>query len=148
MARPFGTFKYRTADELEKAIDEYFDICDGKPLRDEDGSIVFDKHGNPKYTTVPEPYTIEGLALYLDVTPQTISNYAKNEDYFDTINRARMKCLAYLSKRTLDKDGVQGARFLLTNNSERMGGLKYAERQEMSIDGNLVCFNGADQLED
>ena len=59
-----------------------------------------------------------------------------------------MKCLAYLSKRTLDKDGVQGARFLLTNNSERMGGLKYAERQEMSIDGNLVCFNGADQLED
>ena len=140
MARPFGTFKYRSVDELEKAIDEYFELCSGKPLRDDDGVILLDKNGNPRYIEVPEPPTIEGLALHLDVTPQTISNYAKNEDYFDAINRARIRCLAYISKRSMDKDGVQGAKFMLINNSERMGGLKYAEKAEFDVNMQPIQF--------
>ena len=44
MARPL---KYKTAEELQVAIDAYFTECEGKPLLDEDGSAVTDKYGEP-----------------------------------------------------------------------------------------------------
>jgi hypothetical protein len=146
MARPFGTFKYRTKEALEAAINEYFNKCDGEPLRDENGYLVLDKHGNPMYKTIPEPYTLEGLALHLGVTPQTLCNYAKNEDYFESIEYARMKCLQYAAKRLYDKDGVQGAKFYAINNSKRMGGLEYSEKVEHDITMAPVMF--VDDLKD
>lgn len=141
MARPFGTLKYDNVQELDKAIDEYFEICEGKPIRDPNtNTIVLDKNGNPQYVVFPEPPTIEGLAVYLNVDPKTITNYAHKEDYFPTINRARMKILAYNSKRMFDRDGVNGAKFNQINNSERMGGLKYAEKVEQDINIAPITF--------
>ena len=44
MARPL---KYKTVDELQAAIDQYFEDCRGLPLLDECGDPWLDKHGNP-----------------------------------------------------------------------------------------------------
>ena len=43
MARPL---KYKTVDELQAAIDQYFEDCKGKTLLDDDGNAVTDKYGN------------------------------------------------------------------------------------------------------
>lgn len=44
MARPL---KYKTVDELQAAIDAYFEDCRGKPLLDDSGHAVTDKYGEP-----------------------------------------------------------------------------------------------------
>ena len=124
MARPFGTFKYDNVEDLENGIDEYF------AGQDEKG----------------KPYTMEGLAYSLNIDVKTLSNYGQMDDYFPSIHRARQKCLIYKSERLYDKDGVQGAKFDLVNNSERMGGLRYADRQEVSMDVAPVTF--VNNLED
>lgn len=118
--RPFGTLKYDNLADLEAGIDNYF------AEQDEKG----------------KPYTLSGLALALNITPQTLCNYACKDDYFDAINRARQKCLSYAESRLYDKDGVQGAKFYLCNNAERMGGLRYADRQEVAVDAAPITFQG------
>ena len=116
MARPFGTLKYDNVDDLENGIDKYFQEQDEKG----------------------KPYTMEGLAYSLNIDVKTLSNYGRNENYFPSINRARQKCLVYKSERLYDKDGVNGAKFDLINNSERMGGLRYSDRQEMAVTADVT----------
>ena len=118
MARPFGTFKYDNLPDLESGIDKYFAECDAKE----------------------KPYTMTGLALSLNIDVRTLTNYGEKEDYFPAIHSARMRCIGYAEDRLFDKDGVQGAKFTLTNNAERMGGLKYADRQEVSMDIAPITF--------
>mgnify|MGYP001765939271 CR=1 FL=1 len=125
MARPFGTLKYDNVDDLEKGIDKYFSDCEAKE----------------------EPPTLEELAQSLNISVKTLWNYGqegygdgKNSDYLQAIQRAREKCISYASKRLFDKDGVNGAKFYLTNNAERMGGLRYADRQEMAVDVAPISF--------
>jgi hypothetical protein len=74
-----------------------------------------------------------GLALALNIDPKTLSNYGRNDNYFPAIARARMRVLEYKEERLDTKDGVQGAKFDLCNNSERMGGLKYSDKQEFAV---------------
>ena len=120
--RPFGTLKYDNLEELEKGIEEYFANCDANE----------------------KPYTISGLADYLNISTVTLMNYGReqynNGEYFSAINSARQRCLTYAENRLYDKDGVQGAKFYLTNNAERMGGLRYADRQEVSMDVAPITF--------
>ena len=122
--RPFGTFAY-TSEELQNEIQDYFDGQEAKE----------------------KPPTITGLALALGVSPQTLCNYgtpgyADESNYLDTITRARLRCLAYKEERLDSKDGVQGAKFDLVNNSERMGGLRYSDRQEVAVDVAPISFGG------
>ena len=122
--RPFGTFAY-TSEELQNEIQDYFDGQEAKE----------------------KPPTITGLALALGVSPQTLCNYgtpgyADESNYLDTITRARLRCLAYKEERLDTKDGVQGAKFDLVNNSERMGGLRYSDRQEVAVDVAPISFGG------
>ena len=116
--RPFGTLKYDNLEDLQNGIDNYFADCDEKD----------------------KPYTISGLADSLNIDVRTLSNYGRDEDYFPAIHRARQKCLSYAETRLYDKDGVNGAKFYLANNAERMGGLRYADRQEVSVDAAPITF--------
>lgn len=61
---------------------------------------------------------------------------------FQGFQAKKLFCLIYSTKekRLYDKDGVQGAKFDLANNSERMGGLRYADRQEMAVDVAPISF--------
>ena len=121
--RPFGTFAY-TSDELREEIDCYFDGQEAKE----------------------KPPTITGLSLALGVSPQTLCNYGTpgytdDTNYLDTITRARLRCLAYDEERSDTKEGVMGAKYRLNNNSERMGGLRYADRQEVDMSIAPISFS-------
>lgn len=47
--------KYKTKEEIQKKIDDYFEKCKGEVLRDEDGKIVYNKWGNPVLINVYPP---------------------------------------------------------------------------------------------
>ena len=124
--RPFGTLIYDNVAELDAGIEAYFAKCE--------------KNGTPP--------TFEDLAVNgLNISVRTLFNYGQpgygdesNANYLPSIQRAREKCLAYNSQRLYDKEGSNGAKFYATNNSERMGGLKYADRQEVSMDIAPITF--------
>jgi hypothetical protein len=57
-----------------------------------------------------------GLAHTLDMTRQSLLNYQKNDEFFDTITRAKRACEVFAEESLLDRNGVQGAKFSLINN--------------------------------
>jgi hypothetical protein len=59
--------KFKNKNKLVKKIQEYFELC----------------------KTEDEIPTISGLAVYLDTSRETLCNYEKKEDYFDTIKKAK-----------------------------------------------------------
>ena len=151
MARPYGTLKYNNIEDLQNGIDNYFSDCEAKPVLDKDGNQITDRQGNP--TFYPEtPISLEDLAIRLGISEDTLTRYGKpgyagdlSADYCGAIALACAKVRAYWSRRLGDKDGVRGAMFYATNNSERTGGLRYADRQEISCDIAPITF--VDDLE-
>ncbi|WP_050697603.1 terminase small subunit [Anaeromassilibacillus senegalensis] len=113
MARPL---KYKTAEELQKAIDAYFLACEGELLRDDDGNPVLNKWGAPVMVG-QKPPTVTGLALALGFTSrQALLNYQGRKAFVDTVMRAKSRCEAYAEERLYDRDGAMGAKFSLINN--------------------------------
>ena len=131
MARPL---KYKTVDELQAAIDQYFEDCKGKPLLDDYGSA--DKYGNPIIVDAKPP-TITGLALALGFTNrQTLLNYQGKKQFLDTITRAKARCEEYAESRLYDRDGANGAQFSLKYNF-RWDAQKDAEADGVKIIDDL-----------
>ena len=62
--------------ELQEKIDKYFKECDNKS----------------------EPYTITGLCIALDICRDTLCEYAKKEEFSDTIKKAKLRVENYLEK--------------------------------------------------
>lgn len=113
MGRPLT---YKTPDELQTAIDKYFADCDGKLLRDEDGTAIVDKFGNPVIVG-KKPPTVTGLAYALGFkSRQALLNYQGKKAFNDTVTRAKLYIEAYCEERLFDKDGVKGATFSLERN--------------------------------
>ena len=120
--------KYKTPKQMQKAIDKYFKECENKPLLDEKGHVLTDKHGNPVIISGPPP-TITGLALALGFTNrQSLLNYQERDEFFDTITRAKTRVEQYAEERLFDKDGANGAKFSLANNFKG-----WKERQSVDI---------------
>lgn len=113
MARPL---KYKTAEELQKAIDAYFLACEGELLRDDDGNPVLNKWGAPVMVG-QKPPTVTGLALSIGLASrQALLNYQGRKAFNDTITRAKSRCEEYAESRLYDRDGAMGAKFSLINN--------------------------------
>lgn len=101
---------------MQRAIDAYFLSCEGKPLLDDDGNVLTDKYGAP-IMVGQHPPTITGLALALGFTSrQALLNYQAKPRFIDTVTRAKSRCEEYAEARLYDRDGVNGAKFSLTNN--------------------------------
>lgn len=112
MARPL---KYKTREELEKAIEQYFIDCAGEPVKDDDGEPVIYK-GRPIIIN-SKPPTVTGLAYALGFqSRQALLNYQGRVQFNDAILRAKLRIEQYTEERLFDKDGVNGAKFSLTNN--------------------------------
>lgn len=108
--------KYKTVEELQAAIDAYFEHCGGEILRDDDGTPAFNKFGQPVIIN-DKPPTVTGLALSLGFNSrQALLNYQVKKQFNDTITRAKARCEEYAETRLFDRDGFNGARFSLTNN--------------------------------
>ena len=133
MARPL---KYKTVDELQAAIDQYFEDCRGKPLLDDDGNAVTDKYGNPIIVDAKPP-TITGLALALGFTGRKqLLDYQGRATFCNTITRAKARCEEYAESRLYDRDGANGAQFSLKYNF-RWDAQKDAEADGVKIIDDL-----------
>jgi hypothetical protein len=112
VARPL---KYKTVEEMQEAIDAYFNGCKGEVLRDADEVPVLSR-GLPVMIG-ERPPTVTGLALALGFNSrQALLNYQAKREFNDTVTRAKTRCEDYAESRLFDRDGAMGAKFSLTNN--------------------------------
>lgn len=92
--------KFATPELLKAKIDAYFADCDEHT----------DSDGNPT-----KPYTVAGLALWLNVDRLTLINYEKRDEFFNTIKNAKLKIEQQLEEK-LHGSAVTGLIFNLKNN--------------------------------
>lgn len=114
MARPP---KFESADEMQKKIDVYFKSCEGHTLPDQNGDPIRDKKGVTIIVDAHPP-TVTGLALALGfATRKSLLDYqARNKEFLNTIQRAKLRVEQYAEERLFDRDGVNGAKFSLQHN--------------------------------
>ena len=109
-----GLPHYENREELEGRIQDYFIKCKGEVLRDEYGSVVYQKNGEPTMVGVKPP-TVASLAFALGfLSRQDLLSYKGK--FADSIARARLMIEGYAEERLYDKDGLHGAKFTLINN--------------------------------
>lgn len=107
---------YATVEELQSAIDAYFDSCGVTYLRDPEGKIECDKHGNP-IVLERNPPTVTGLALALGfLSRQSLINYQGKKAFHDTVTRAKLRVENFHEKKLFDPElRPQGPIFALYN---------------------------------
>lgn len=132
---------YKTVEEIQEKIDEYFKWCEGELLI-VDGEPVINRLGEAVIIN-EHPLTITGLALALGFTTrQALLNYEGKAEFMDTIKEAKTKIERYAEERLYDRDGVNGAKFSLANNFKG-----WAEKQQ--IEANVqnevnICIELSD----
>lgn len=119
--------KYKSVKEMQVLIEKYFEDCDNhmtkKMYYDSDGAL------QTTYEHEPEPYTITGLALSLNMTREMLLNYQDKEEFQDTIKRAKEKCQQYAEKRLFSGGNVTGVIFNMKNN--------YGWKDKTEVDQNI-----------
>lgn len=119
---------YTDPKVMQEAIDAYFVSCEGKPLLDDDKQPILDKSGKP-FMIGAKPPTVTGLALALGFnTRLSLINYQGKPEFVNTVTRAKARIEEYAETRLFDRDGVQGAKFSLSNN---FGG--WAEKSDVNM---------------
>ncbi|MDD4564826.1 MAG: terminase small subunit [Eubacteriales bacterium] len=122
--------KYKTPEEMQIVIDQYFEECEGTLLTDKDGELKLTKYGEPIYIGAKPP-TVTGLALALGFTSRlALLNYQDKEAFVNTVTRAKARVERYAETRLFDKDGANGAKFSLANNFRG-----WQEKQNVEMSG-------------
>lgn len=122
--------KFKTVEELQKAVDEYFIWCDNRTKK-----IWIEKTQSEALVSDPAPYTMSGLARRLDLSRKSLINYKRRTKYLHTIKEARMRVHEDVETRLMDKGGV-GPIFNLKNNF----GWKDESRQDITSKGEKIAF--------
>lgn len=92
MGRPL---KFKTVEELQNKIEEYFKICKENKTR---------------------PFITE-MALYLDTSRETLREYKERPEYVDSIKKALARCEMELERNLIEgKVNPTGTIFNLKNN--------------------------------
>lgn len=139
--------KYKSVKKMQEVIDKYFESCESRPILDEKGHVLTDKHGNPVMMPGTPP-TVTGLALALGFTNrQSLLNYQERDEFFDTITRAKARVEQYAEERLFDKDGANGAKFSLANNfkgwkESRSVDITSMEEEKTKLDDILEQMRG------
>lgn len=100
--------KHSKPNDMQILIDEYFAKCD----------------------EAKEPYTVEGLAMALNMCRDTLCEYGKKGAFSDTVKKAKQKVVSSVEKRLLSGANATGAIFWLKNNA----GWKDEQHQRVSFD--------------
>lgn len=100
---------FATPEELKQKVDEYFAWCDERK------AYKTDKNGEKLEVPWPRPYTLSGLAEFLDCDRKTLLNYSERDQFFPTITRARRKCEQFAEEQLFDGND-RGSKFSLINN--------------------------------
>lgn len=112
--------KFKSIEELQNKIKEYFESCWTQKI-DMFGNPVFikDEKGKKSEKAVMvqfKPYTITGLAVFLETTRDTLMDYQGKKQFSDTIKRAKEMCHAYSEEQLFLARNATGAIFNLKNN--------------------------------
>lgn len=120
--------KFKSAAELEKKIDEYFDECAQQTAQ------IVTKDGEVVEVNRPRIPTMSGLAVYLDTTRRTLCDYHRRDRFCNAISRARARVEAAMEDALFHKETCNGAKFALSNNFS-----DWAERTDNShnVKGNV-----------
>ena len=111
MSNPVGRpLTFKTPEELQKVIDEYFEWCDARAVKKADDS------GKEYFVSYPAPYTMSGLARRIGLSRQGLLDYANKDEFLDTIKEARNKVHEDVETRLMDGKAQAGAIFNLKNN--------------------------------
>ncbi|MGR6764465.1 terminase small subunit [Paenibacillus sp. T2-29] len=134
--------KFKSAEELQGKIDDYFESCyeeiwtresdkDGK----EAWAPLYDRHGNIEKRLV-RPFTISGLAVFLETDRKTLLNYEDREEFFHTIKKAKARIENYTEEQLYNASAknMTGIIFNLKNN--------YGWQDKQEINNNIGNQNG------
>lgn len=122
--------KFKTVQELEKKIEEYYKTC-WRSKRDMFGNIIKDKETGDIVLEQFKPYTITGLAVFLGTTRETLMDYEKNDKYSYTIKAAKEVCHAYAEEALFVGKNPSGAMFNLKNN--------FGWKDKTEVDNNVTA---------
>lgn len=103
--------KFKTVEELQAAIDEYFDYCDNRTRK-----VWKEKTQEELLISDPAPYTMSGLARRLGISRRTLVNYTHKKKFFPTIRDARARVEEDVETRLMETRNERGAQFNLKNN--------------------------------
>ena len=134
---------YKSKEEIQEKIDKYFEECEGKVLEDKDGNPILNKYGCV-IIIGSKPPTVTGLALALGFsTRQSLLNYQAQDEFLDTITRAKSRVEQYAEERLFDRDGSHGAQFSLRNNFKGWKSKDIEETEDTSTvdDGFMEALN-------
>lgn len=120
--------KYKTVEELQKIIDEYFDWCDARAIKKADDS------GKEYFVSFPAPYTMSGLARRLGLSRQGLMEYKAKDKFSDAIKAARERIHEDVETRLMEKQAA-GAIFNLKNNF----GWKDETKTDITSDGKPLA---------
>lgn len=100
---------FKTENELEKAVNAYFNSISSKRLIPGTESCKTFYHEAP---------TVNGLCLFLGINRRTWENYCSDEKFSSVTERARMRMEAYCEQilLTREKGSLQGVIFNLQHN--------------------------------
>jgi len=102
---------YETKEEMQEIIDDYFSLCD----------------------KLDKPYTMSGLANALNMSRQSVINYSKNDEFFDTIKKARAEIEQQLEENALmNKANSTFTIFNLKNNYGWKDSVEVADKEKLT----------------
>lgn len=105
-----NALKYKTKEELQKGIDNYFKSCDEKE----------------------KPYTMTGLALSLGIDRRTLINYGNKELFFTLIKNAKAKVEEQLEENLYRLGNNSGVIFNLKNNYGWRDSVEVTDNRELN----------------
>ena len=101
-----GEWQYKTAEDLRKAAQAYFDYCDRTPRRSSQRVEITEVEGQPvkktTYLNDLRPYTFAGLEKHLKIANYNNfekDNAARGADFAEVLNDIR---------KTIETDQVEG----------------------------------------
>lgn len=112
--------KFKSVEELQEKIDAYFKSCWVQKY-DMFGNPLFVKNAKGVKTEEPimvqfRPYTITGLAVFLDTTRDVLIDYEAKKKFSNAIEKAKQKCQSYAEEALFVGKNPTGAMFNLKNN--------------------------------
>ena len=106
--------KFQSPEELQSKIDSYFDYCESRTKKE-----VVKTRDYYEVIDLPDPipYTVYGLADFLDCDADTLLKYQTRDAFSVLIARAKSKILTNKVERGLDgKSNPQMTKLLLGHN--------------------------------
>lgn len=106
---------YKTPEELQAAVDRYFQSIAGVPVYDKKGVPVLKRNGEQRRAGEIPP-TLTGLAMFCGYKDRRTFTRQKNRSaaFADVVLEARSRIEEYYERALFDADSFDGAAFMLS----------------------------------